>query len=378
MGISVTIPSELLLDDYILLQLKEYTRDNWLWDTGGLSCAYANVPLLWTGSTSPANPGAQVRVYQSNDVHPDTLVVSGVLTDADGAFTFPLTLMRGVNKVIVEVDNESTTFYLTAYNWLVLTTAIAGELSEFKDEYDQVKRNNILQSSVSSLDIELPSLYKNFGYYTNIKKLPSQTVEEYNDFIVTMFEAYERGDMRESVKAPITAITGQSVFIRAWKEEDLIGLDPHFKLSVYDPPSFTVAYNGGIYDIDMVNYELQPGLTSVNPNSITYLYVNTTLDVNGYAEVLKTTVEMDPVDYRKDLGVVTSNSTCITYITGCNDFDNDAIYSSKNTYLGYIDVYVNGTVSTLEKAAIETIVRQVGAAYSRSFIYYDDGTIGRV
>lgn len=378
MGITLNIPSQLRIDDYMFRQLKDYLRDEFIWDKGINTCAYANVLLTWTGSTSPAVVGAEVKVYHGDDVHSDSLIISGIYTDANGEFEFPMNLMRGINKIVVEIAGETTSLYLTAYNWAIFMTALAEEMHNFKDEYDQVQRDNILQSSVSPLDITLAGLYKNFGYFTGIKKMLTQTVDEYNTFVTKMFEAYERGDMYSSIRVPINTITGASVFINPWNKEDWIGLDPHFKLKVHNPPSRTIYYEGGIYNISCTNYELLGGYCTVGPNTTTWIYAGTTRDSNGYSQILKSPTRIYPDTDRKVLGWVVANATNVTYISGCHDMDIDAMYSSHETYQSYVDIYVRGNTTTEEKTAIETLVRQNIAAYSRAFIYFDSGEIKRV
>jgi len=382
MGITLNYPAALRTDDQFFRSMKTFLRDQFIWNTGQISvCAHSNQMQIWTGSTSTDRAGEEIRVYlgdsTSNTTENMGLAVSGVFVQADGSFTFAMRLNRGVNKIIIEIDDEAKTIYLAAYNWAVIMTAFSEEYTDWKEEYEQVKRNNILLSSVSNLDPDLRFLYKNFGAFTDIKKLPSQTVEEYNTFIGHMFEAYEDGDMYGSLTVPISDITESSVFVQPWRKQRFMHFDPRFKVRVQNAPSLTIGWAGGLYDILYNNYELLDGSTVLPINSVRWMYVDSEMGDNGYSLMKISTTEPEKNDLSKTLAWVQTNSTCVTYIYGGERLNVDAMLVSNATRQGYLDVIVKDTPDSLEKTAIELIVKQNVPAYGRGFVYYNDGTIGR-
>ena len=382
MGITLNYPAALRTDDQFFRSMKTFLRDQFIWNTGQISvCAHSNQMQTWTGSTSTDRAGEEIRVYlgdsTSNTTENMGLAVSGVYVQDDGSFTFAMRLNRGVNKIIIEIDDEAKTIYLAAYNWAIIMTAFSEEYTDWKEEYEQVKRNNILLSSVSNLDPDLRFLYKNFGAFTDIKKLPSQTVEEYNTFIGHMFEAYEDGDMYASLTVPISDITESSVFVQPWRKQRFMHFDPRFKVRVQNAPSLTVEWAGGLYDILYNNYELLDGSTVLPINSVNWMYVDSEMGDNGYSLMKISTTEPEKNDLSKTLAWVQTNSTCVTYIYGGERLNVDAMLVSNATRHGYLDVIVKDTPDSLEKTAIELIVKQQIPAYSRGFIYYASGEIGR-
>ena len=382
MSITLNYPDALRTDDQFFRSMKSFLRDQFIWNTGQVSvCAYSNQMQIWTGSTEASRSGEDIKVYlgdsTSNTVADMALVVSGVFVQADGTFQFAMGMNRGINKIIIEIDEETKTIYLAAYNWAIIMTAFSEEYTDWKSNYDQVKRNNILLSSVSNLDPDLRFLYKNFGAFTDIKKLPSQTVEEYNTFIGHMFEAYEDGDMYGSLIVPISDITESSVFVQPWRKQRFMHFDPRFKIRVQDAPSLTVGWTGGLYDVLYNNYELLDGSTTLPPSTVNWMYVDSEMGADGYSLMKISATEPGKNDLSKTLAWVQTNSTCVTYIYGGERLNVDAMLVSDATRQGYLDVIVRDTPDSLEKTAIELIVKQNIPAYGRGFIYYSSGEIGR-
>ena len=116
MGITLNYPAALRTDDQFFRSMKTFLRDQFIWNTGQISvCAHSNQMQTWTGSTSTDRAGEEIRVYlgdsTSNTTENMGLAVSGVFVQADGSFTFAMRLNRGINKIIIEIDEEEKTIY---------------------------------------------------------------------------------------------------------------------------------------------------------------------------------------------------------------------------------------------------------------------------
>ena len=382
MSIIITHPSVLLLDNIEFKQLKRGVRGTSLFNLGDSVCAFSDKLLRWTGEADSSKVGLPITIKWGDGESQDITVIDGntenVFVQTDGTFTFEYYLRRGVNKITVEIDNEISTNYLTAYDWVVFLTAWASEYTDFNEKYLQNKRDRILLSSSNELENitqDYRHLQRNFGAFTGQQKLPNFTVEQYSILLSTIFDGYIRGDMYSSLRNPIEYIIRSSIYIDPWNEKRFSNGDYAFKVRVSTPPGLELLVNGGVYNIENDTYTLRQSTINVPINEVTYLYCDTTKKVDGYAEIQTNTTRQRNVH---NIAKVTTNGTNVTYIEGCQRAGVDNIGVSRWANANYLDVVLSTSVDEFELTSIGTIIEQNKPSDSIVFLYsIEDEIIGR-
>lgn len=304
-------------------------------------CALPSVTLKWTGTTDQPN-GSLVLVEVNGS--PRITAVHNV-TVVNGAFEFfmPIepfgsTYVGGTSKripnniIIVTINDDMTQQSYQAMNWFLAPTLLLEQLERtyLAAEQDLANRN-LYDSETFPQVATLAEFQRKWAEPLGLSKDVSQSVAQYKAFVQIVYtylnnivdwDTYAQGaevtgfGTYDCLAVPLATLFGETPNVYRWYDLWLSGMGHYLPLEIA-PPSLTVSWEEySFYFKDAGVRCLVAGSYTVTAGQTTYLYLDGTLDADGYLAMQGNVTRPDSIPFLEywPVAKITADGTKITAI----------------------------------------------------------------
>lgn len=381
-SISLVQPTLIFQTNRYYRHLLEKLRDGNVWDQSPIAIGLSDNEFVFSGTTIPGN--LTVEIFHSVNARAPSKRLE-VVSDGSGNFSFGIRLQRGQNSVFGKLGDGtvSASRYVNAYNIHDFFEVFGIEfLDQTEPTFEQVAANRHLFTTEDifggdPIDPTDEALRDHYGVLTDVLRPEAFTVVQFRQLIQDLFEAYRLAVVRSGIIKAVNAFVGQDPVITlfdVFNTSFRLGTNLKLIADKTGPLDDTldVIVRKGQYFLNHKIFLVKQRLLTLPSSSTSYIYVDETLDTDGFAEV-KQSITF-PTGTFKLLGTVITNLVNIISITGCQRIGNDARIRLRTTkYFRYEVLIPNGiSLSSEKKGFLKDTIRSVKPAHTTALVRFDD------